>query len=508
VPASPGKRVKRTGRFSGFPGILPEVGSPTRDEEAIIARITICLSIAMLLLCVLATPALSQGTLSYEIYLFVDYDFGTFEGHATIQYTNSTGIALSELFFRLFANDPSLYGSAFVQVSKVSIQTASMTFSLFANETVLMVPLNESLQPEESIELEFLFSGGTSKWPLHDRYGSSETGYGLLTKSTSALTLTTFYPMVAVYSDEGWALDPSTGFGDMLTGDAADYSVQITTRAGPIPVSSGELVAVNSEADSITYTFAVQSARDYSLVLLENYVSTTVESDDVIVRSWFTSRHHQAGLLANEMAVFSLQLFEKLVGPSPFREIELVEVPLRSAAGVEFSGLLLVGAQYAERPDDPFFSVIVSHEMAHQWFYAGVGNDVSEHPWLDEGFATYLAYEFLAAYYDSATAQMELERWHSAYQSAQRERSDLSVGSPKYAFPNSSTYGSFVYSGGASFLYDLRLELGDEAFYLGLQAYYRTMLHDVATPSDLILIFEESCSCQIDELLSAYRIVP
>ena len=84
----------------------------------------------MLLLCVLATPALSQGTLSYEMHLFVDYDFGTFEGRATIQYTNSTGIALSELFFRLYANDPALYGSAFVQVSEVSIQTASMPFSL------------------------------------------------------------------------------------------------------------------------------------------------------------------------------------------------------------------------------------------------------------------------------------------------------------------------------------------------------------------------------------------
>lgn len=482
--------------------------SPTRDEEATIARPRICLSHAMFLLCLLAAPALSQGTLHYEMHLFVDYDSGTFESHATIQYTNSTGIALSELFFRLYANDPTLYGSAFVQVSEVSIQTASTPFFLFLDETVLMIPLNESLQPEETIEVEFRFSGKTSEWPRHDRYGSSETGYGLLTKSSSALTLTAFYPILAVYSDEGWALDPSTGFGDTLMGDTADYTVQVTTRAGPIPVSSGELIMVNPETDSTTYTFDVRNARDFSLVLLEDHIPLTTEINDVIVRSWFTSQHQQAGVLANEMAAFSLQLFEELVGPSPFSEIEFVEVPLRSAAGVEFSGLILVGSQYAERPEDPFFAVIVSHEMAHQWFYAGVGNDVSEHPWLDEGFATYLSYEFLDAYYDSATAQMELERWRSTYQIAQRERSDLSVGSPKYAFPNSSTYSSFVYSGGATFLYDLRLELGNEAFYSCLQAYYRAMLHDVATPSDLILIFEEGCSCRIDELLSAYRIVP
>ncbi len=482
--------------------------NPTWDQEAIIARTRICLSLAVFLLCLFSTPMLSQDTPNYEMHVFVDYDSGTFEGRAMIQYTNSTGIALSELFFRLYANDSTLYGTAFVQVSEVFIQTASTTFSLFLDETVLMIPLSESLQPEETIEVEFRFSGRTSQWPQHDRYGSSETGYGLLTKTSSALTLTAFYPMLAVYSDEGWALDPSTGFGDTLMGDTADYSVQVTTRAGPIPVSSGELIAVDPQTDSTTYAFAARNARDFSLVLLEGYIPSTTEINDVIVRSWFTSRHQQAGLLANEMAVFSLQLFEELVGPSPFREIEFVEVPLRSAAGVEFSGLVLVGSQYAERPEDLFFSVIVSHEMAHQWFYAGVGNDVSEHPWLDESFATYLSYEFLAAYYDSATAQMELDRWRSTYQIAQREWSDLSVGSPKYAFPNSSTYSSFVYSGGATFLYDLRLELGDEAFYRGLQAYYRAMLHDIATPSDLILIFEEICSCQIDELLSVYRMVP
>jgi len=189
--------------------------NPNRSEEAIVAKPRICLSIALLLLCLLSASALSQDNLRYEVDLVVDYDSGAFEGRATVQYTNSTGIALPELFFRLYANDSTLYGSAFVQVSEVSIQTASMPFSLFLDETVLMIPLDESLQPEARIEVELLFSGGSSYWPQNGRYGSSETGYGLLTKSSSALTLTTFYPMLAVYSDEGWALDPRRRLHDL-----------------------------------------------------------------------------------------------------------------------------------------------------------------------------------------------------------------------------------------------------------------------------------------------------
>lgn len=458
--------------------------------------------------CLLAMPGLAQPSLSYDIDLIVDYDAAAFEGTAVVTYTNSTRIALSELFFRLYANDDSLYGSAFVQILDITIQTDSRTFSLFLNDTVVLVPLDVPLQPNESIEVAIAFSGGASSWPANLQIGTDETGYGLLTKSESALALTTFYPVMAIYTDEGWALDPSTGFGDTLMGDPADYSVRLTTRAGPMPVTSGELVAVNPEIDSTTYDFAATNARDFSLVLVEqNYTPLTAKLDDASIRTWFTTQAELAGQMAIDMAVFSFELFENLIGPCPFREIDLVEVPLRSAAGVEFSGLILVSSQYSHNPRDLFFSIIISHEMAHQWFYGGVGNDVSEHPWLDESFATYLSYEFLDAYNHSATARGQLTTWQVAYQAALRDWESLSISSPKYAFPNSSTYSSFVYSGGAVFLYDLRQELGDDAFYHGLRTYYSTMLYAMATPSDFIRIIEESCSCQIDELLSIHRIM-
>jgi Peptidase family M1 domain len=467
------------------------------------------LLVASFVFCLVAISGWAQPSLNYDIDLVVDYDAGSFEGTVEVAYTNLTGIALSELFFRLYANDDSLYGTAFVQILDIAIQTDSRPFSLYLNDTVVLVPLDEPLQPDEPIEVTIAFSGGASNWPANQQFGSDETGYGLLTKSASALTLTTFYPMLAVYSDEGWALDPSTGFGDTLMGDTADYLVRLAVRGGPMPITSGELVAVNPEIDSTTYDFKASNARDFSLVLVEqNYTPLTTTLEEASIRTWFTAQSELAGQLAIDLAVFSFELFEDLVGPCPFREIDLVEVPLRSAAGVEFSGLILVGSQYTQDPRDLFFSIIISHEMAHQWFYAGVGNDVSEHPWLDESFATYLSYEFLDMYYNTTTAQGQLATWRVAYQRAQRNWESFSISSPRYAFPNSSIYSSFVYSGGALFLYDLRQELGDEAFYRALQTYYSSMLYAMASPDDFIRIIEESCACQIDELLSIYRIMP
>ena len=231
------------------------------NEEAIIATKKIFRLLATtFMFCSLSLSGWAQSVLSYDIDLIVDYDAGSFEGIAVIDYTNSTGMPLSELFFRLYANDDGLYGTAFIQILDIAIQTDSRSFSLYLDDTVVLVPLDEPLQPDAPIEVTIAFSGGASNWPANQQIGSDETGYGLLTKSATALTLTAFYPMLAVYSDEGWALDPSTGFGDTLMGDTADYSVQLTTRPGLTPVASGEIVAVNPAVDSTTYTFTAMKS--------------------------------------------------------------------------------------------------------------------------------------------------------------------------------------------------------------------------------------------------------
>jgi aminopeptidase N len=49
--------------------------------------------------------------------------------------------------------------------------------------------------------------------------------------------------------------------------------------------------------------------------------------------------------------------------------------------GIEFPGHVQLGSGVS--------SIHLVHEVAHQWFYALVGNDQYRHPWLDEGLATY-----------------------------------------------------------------------------------------------------------------------
>ena len=54
------------------------------------------------------------------------------------------------------------------------------------------------------------------------------------------------------------------------------------------------------------------------------------------------------------------------------------------SSGLEYPGALQFGDT---APDD--LADLAAHELAHQWFYALVGNDQARDPWLDEAFATY-----------------------------------------------------------------------------------------------------------------------
>ncbi len=464
-----------------------------------------------MMICICSLLSIStMGTLAprYDMDLVVDYDSGAFAGEVTVTYTNPTAEDLSEVFFRVFANDSTLYGDAVVNVAEVFVQSSSCSPSWYVGNTVLAVPLTVPLSPAETVEIRLGFEGQASIW---SQFGTSasQNGYGILTKSPSSLTLTAFYPVLAVYGDEGWSLDPSTGFGDTLMSDAADYVVRVSARTGLRLVASGTLQTVDEADGGAVYTFAIDAARDFSLVLLDDaYGLTTDRVSDRTVNTWFVSDHLPAQRSAQQMAVDAFLLYEELIGPCLYDEIDLVEVPLQRAAGVEFSGLILVGLDYGDRPDDLFFSIIISHEMAHQWFYAAVGNDVSEHPWLDESFATYLSYVFLDTYVSPSAAEGAWDDARTAYANAQRVRADLDVTSPRYEFPSSSLYSAYVYSGGALLLDRLHQQLGHDVFTQAVQAYYRDFAHRMATPDDLFQAFEEACACSIHDVLAEFRIAP
>jgi len=61
-----------------------------------------------------------------------------------------------------------------------------------------------------------------------------------------------------------------------------------------------------------------------------------------------------------------------------------------------------------------------------------------------------------------------------------------------------------VYTKGALFFHALREEIGDEAFFTGLQTYYDQYRFRTATTEDLLAVFEDAAGQELDPLFQEW----
>lgn len=458
-------------------------------------------ALALVILGLISISAWGTGAV-YDLDLHVDFFHGSFTGTETVTYTNPTSGPLYELPFRLYPNSPYLYGDGTLSVDSATVAGTPVTADTVGDGTYLLVPLPAPVQSDGEIVVRFAFHGRAADW--RNGRGKSAADYGIYAASPAAMTLAEFYPMLAPYDPcTGWVLDPVYPNGDPVTSASSDYTVTVTADAGLTVLSSGSEVGTEPVGDEVKHTFVGNDIRDFMLVVTSGYETRATAAGGTLVRTSFPPSHNQAAARAATLAAEALALYGKLFGPYSGTELDIVEAPLGRAAGVEYPGLILVGESYCNNPYDQFFTVIIAHEVAHQWWYAAVGNDVIDEPWLDEGLATYSSVLFLEHKWGKEGDSF-FSSWIDYYRRARAQHPDLSVAAPVPLFPDSSTYTAFVYYGGAAFLDAVRKRIGDTAFFAGLSSYYRDLSGRIAHGYDLISHLEAACGCGLGDLASEF----
>ena len=428
----------------------------------------------------------------YDIELSVDYEDLTFEGRQTVQYTNTERTPLDELNFRLFPNGERAYGDGFLLVSRVTVDDKSVDTKLSLEDTVLTVQLPATLNPGESVQLVLAFRG-----TVPEDFGGedSNSGYGIYNFSDNVMALSGWYPILAVFDDEGWNLDPTSAVGDSVYSDAAFYTVDIATRDDLTVVATG--IPVNQETlNGITHHRYVSGpARDFFITLSSNFRIVTDSVDDITVNSYYLPGHEAGGESALIIAMDALRTFNQRFGDYPYVELDVVDAPMRNAAGVEFPGVILIGDFLYDDQSNPFFETATAHEVAHQWWYNTVGSDVIDEPWLDEALVTYSSNVYFEEVEGSNAAQQILNSWGRAYDRVVEQGADDLITKP-LAFweqpEHRRYYGTIVYLKGALFFHAVREAIGDEAFFEALQDYYAANKYEIATPDELLNTFEEA----------------
>jgi aminopeptidase N len=182
----------------------------------------------------------------------------------------------------------------------------------------------------------------------------------------------------------------------------------------------------------------------------------------------------------------ALQFFHNLFGPYPFINEKYGHTQFAWGGGEEHQT-----NSFVKDPGE----VLCAHELAHQWFGDKVTCGAFADIWLNEGFATH-----------SASIFTELRHPENTYANRKSEidRITSDTGGSVYVFDTANVSRIFdyrlTYLKGSHLLYMLRVQLGNEFFWKGVQNYLNDpkLAYKYAKTSDLRQHLESACSCTLD----------
>ena len=210
------------------------------------------------------------------------------------------------------------------------------------------------------------------------------------------------------------------------------------------------------------------------------------EVQGIPVSTWVFTDNRAEGFIDYSQAVEVLEWFHTNIAPYPYRKLANVQSKTRYGGMENASNIFYFENSVNGKKER---EALIAHEIAHQWF----GNTASEanwyHVWLSEGFATYCTDLYMEAKYgqEILAERMREERFAVIQYAARRKAPivDTTVNNLN-ALLNTNSYQK-----GAWVLHMLRREIGDEAFWKGIRAYYQRYKESNALTADLQRVMEE-----------------
>ena len=207
----------------------------------------------------------------------------------------------------------------------------------------------------------------------------------------------------------------------------------------------------------------------------------------------------------------ALAFFNQTIAPYPYEKLALIVAETRfggmeNSSAIVFANNLLAphgGEKMSTRFGIPArIETVVAHEIAHQWFGDSVTESTWADLWLSEGFATYFAGLFIEKHEGEAA-------FHDYMRDAAERYFRFAKRSPVPIHDTTTTdlmklLNENNYEKGAWVLHMLRKQLGDEAFFKGLRAYYNDHREGNATTEDLRSALEKSSGKNLKEFFARW----
>ena len=301
-----------------------------------------------------------------------------------------------------------------------------------------------------------------------------------LSAENGVLSFGQWFPIVSPEHEVYGLGDPQVTF----TADAIRLDLTTTTELPRDAVACPGLVAA-PESTGTRWSCAVSSVRDFSFVVNPRFRLTTETAGDTRVRVYAET---VPGADTASMAGEALIGMERLFGAYPWPDLVMAEIGSGGGFSMEYPAMIhLTRDKVADR-------YVVYHEVAHQWFYAQVGNDQQREPWLDEAFADFSARHLMGI--------------------GENACSTRPVDSAVFAWPADATTGGdwtscdgyfhAVFYQGTEFITEVRRAMGDDAFFAAMRDWVEREQHGFASARDLLRLWMRRTDADLLPIYARY----
>lgn len=405
----------------------------------------------------------TPGDASYELVMRSGAKGRIWRGGGSVTFTNLGAEPLPEVYVRTWSNGVLGCSPRSIVVSEV--QGGTVTGEGLAC-TELEITLDQALEPSAAATISFDLQITLPE--IDDRFGIHR---GLALAGTAL-------PILSVRDDAGWHRVPFEDLGESFYSVVSDYEVTLVTPEGLDTAATGIVTSRTETGRGRTRTtYAAQTVRDFAWAAGRfRTVTRNAGTTEVLVSYQPAAVRRAEARSAAADAVDVMRTLDGAFGAYPYPQVDVVLTGFGGFGGMEYPTIVFTEPS----------RIILSHELAHQWFYGTVGNDQYREPWLDESFATWA----MRLPFDPRKGCAGIS-WPSAQAAFTNDMG--------YWTTHPGQYG-LVYSGGACMLANLSRRFGPERFLRIIGRYAERHRFGVARTVDFMEAIETAAAKHLPQL--------
>lgn len=471
-----------------------------------------------------------QQHVAYTMDIDMDVNTHQYKGTQKLIYTNNSPDVLHKVFYHLYFNafqpgsdmdvrsrniqDPDkrvqdriskLSPSEIGYIKVTSLQQNGVAITHKTVGTVLEVTLNKPIQPGESVTFDMVFN---AQVPVQIRRSGRNNKEGI------ALSMAQWYPKMAEYDVEGW--HASSYIAREFHGVWGDFDVTIHidkkyTIGGTGYLQNPQEIGHGYEdknkklklpkGKKLTWHFKAPNVHDFTWAADKKYQHDVLTMENGIDLHFFYKKTMGAKYLQywkdlQPKTAELMRYFSKHIGPYPYKQYSVIQ---GGDGGMEYAMATLITGK---RKFGSLFGV-TAHEMAHTWFQFLLASNESKHPWMDEGFTSYISSKAENEILQEGKENPNASAYRN-YNYVVEKNIEESLSTHADRYHTNTAYGVGSYSKGAIFLSQLEYIIGKENVAKTLKKYFTDFSFKHPTPNDIKRSAEKVSGLQLDWYLNEW----